>query len=350
MACLHCDFSLFFLLPLFSSPLLFSLPFFPPISLRFPHFFPFFSLSTSRGKPSPLNTHGTDRQLLSPFGNTSFERQACSDGRSGRREGRPSGPATRPTPRPARRITATSQATRASGPAALERGAPRGTTQKVTGRRVASFDHRGSRQKRWHELRHLRREPKRLDRPLRRKPVVPSGPLASFDTSENGCSGSDADRALSRSRDRSRSGRSSASSTSALSDVDRRSSTRSARASSFDTGGAFRRSSAAAASAATRAASAASSSCFRRRRGEAGSRRWRISGLPQPSSGDGFSELRGRPWGLRPREGLEGAKERTPPPPSSAAAPFPLSSRAACPARRSWARPSRACTRGSRPA
>ena len=96
----------------------------------------------------------------------------------------------------------------------------------------------------------------------RRKPVVPSGPLASFDTSENGCSGSDADLAFNRSRDRSRSGRSSASSTSALSDVDRRSSTRSARASSFDTGGAFRRSSAAAASAATRAASAASSSCF----------------------------------------------------------------------------------------
>ena len=28
----------------------------------------------------------------------------------------------------------------------------------------------------------------------RRKPVVPSGPLASFDTSENGCSGSDDDR------------------------------------------------------------------------------------------------------------------------------------------------------------
>ena len=38
----------------------------------------------------------------------------------------------------------------------------------------------------------------------RRKPVVPSGPFASFDTSENGCSGTDADRALNRSRDRSR--------------------------------------------------------------------------------------------------------------------------------------------------
>ena len=56
----------------------------------------------------------------------------------------------------------------------------------------------------------------------RRKPVVPSGPLASFDTSENGCSGSDADLAFNRSRDRSRSGRSS---------------TRSAKTSSFNTGG-----------------------------------------------------------------------------------------------------------------